>query len=80
MPLTKQAIKKMHHDKKVTRKNAVVHTALKKSLKIYRKAPTATALGQVMSQLDKMAKSHKIHKNKASRLKSRLSHLLVPAK
>lgn len=44
-----------------------------------RKNPTAKALQKVYSQLDRAVKKKLIHKNKASRLKSRLSKLLVKA-
>ncbi|MBI3955662.1 30S ribosomal protein S20, partial [Candidatus Gottesmanbacteria bacterium] len=40
------------------------------------KKPTAKALASAFTQLDKAAKTNVIHKNKASRLKSRLSKLL----
>jgi len=73
MPLLKQAKKKMRHDKKRTEANSKKKIALKKLIKVMRKTPTAKNLTQTYSSLDKAVKTHLIHKNKASRLKSRLS-------
>ncbi len=77
MPLTKQAIKKMHHDRKVTVANGLKELALRKAMKLHRKAPTAKTLQAVFSLLDKNVKTNIVHKNKASRLKSRLSKLVA---
>jgi len=77
MPLIKRAIKKMHHDRKVTKQNNTKRDSLKKAMKLHRKSPTTKTLTTVFSLLDKTAKSSIIHKNKASRLKSRLSKLLI---
>ena len=77
MPLTKQAIKKMHHDKRVTKRNATTTNIVNKAIKIHRKTKTKATLEKVFSLLDKSAKRHIIHKNKASRLKSRLSKLVA---
>ena len=77
MPLLKQARKKMRHDKKRTLQNKDKKIALKKLVKSMRKAPSASNLTAVFSKLDKAVKTHLIHKNKASRLKSRLSKTLA---
>ena len=77
MPLLKQARKKMRHDKKRTEQNKDKKFALKKLIKTMRKTPTASNLTAVFSNLDKAVKTHLIHKNKASRLKSRLSKALA---
>jgi ribosomal protein S20 len=53
-----------------------VHTALQKLVKSMRKKPTQTSLAKAFRALDKAAKTHVIHKNKAARLKARLSKLL----
>lgn len=76
MPLLKQARKKMRHDKKRTEQNKGKKIALKKLVKVMRKAPSAANLTAVFSKLDKAVKTNLIHKNKASRLKSRLSKTL----
>ena len=77
MPLLKQARKKMRHDKKRTLQNKDKKIALKKLVKTMRKTPSALNLTSVFSKLDKAVKTHLIHKNKANRLKSRLSRTLT---
>ena len=76
MPITAQALKKLRHDKKRTSKNAAVKSNLRKLIKKMRQKPTNKALKEVYQALDKATKINIIHKNKASRLKSRLSKLL----
>ncbi len=76
MPLLKQAKKKMRHDRRITAFNSKKKIALKKMVKQMRKVPSAKNLTPVFSALDKAVKTHLIHKNKANRLKSRLSKTL----
>lgn len=45
-----------------------------------RQKPSAKSLTEAFQKLDRAAKSHVIHKNKAARLKARLSKLLRPTK
>lgn len=73
MPLLKQARKKMRHDKRRTQQNTQKKVALKKLIKTMRKTPAAKNLTAVYSALDKAVKTNLIHKNRANRLKSRLS-------
>lgn len=73
MPLLRQAKKKMRHDRRRTITNNQKKISLKKLVKSMRKSPSATNLTAVFSSLDKAVKTHLIHKNKANRLKSRLS-------
>lgn len=80
MPLLKQARKKMRHDKRRTKQNSEKKQALKKLVKQMRKTPNAKNLTPVFSALDKAVKTHLIHKNKANRLKSRLSKALPKTK
>lgn len=49
---------------------------VRKSVKAMRRAPSKKSLTHAFSVLDKAAKKNTIHKNKAARLKSRLSRLL----
>ena len=51
----------------------------KSLIKTMRKTPNPTSLSAVASALDKAVKTKLIHKNKASRLKSRLSKALTPS-
>lgn len=78
MPVIKQAIKKVRQDKKKTIENALKKHAYKKAVAAYRKNPSAEGLKKVYVALDKAAKTNVIHRNKASRLKSRLSKMLKP--
>ena len=79
MPLTKQAIKKVRQDKRKTIYNVRVKKTYKQAVAAFRKNPTAKDISAVFSKLDKAAKTNIIHKNKADRLKSRLS-ALIPSK
>lgn len=76
MPITKQAEKKLRRDVKVTKTNANSRRKLRETVKAYRLKPTEKSFVAAQKQLDKAAKGKKIHKNKAARLKSRLSKLI----
>ena len=77
MPITKQAIKKLRHDRFRAKQNDKVQESLRRLMKSMRQKPSKKTLSSVMALLDKAAKRHVIHKNKASRIKSRLSKLLA---
>ncbi len=77
MPVTAQAEKKLRRDRKQQVINAAHRAHLRDGVKSMRKKPTKKQLQAVFTLLDKSVKHHIIHKNKASRLKSRLSKLLV---
>jgi small subunit ribosomal protein S20 len=77
MPITKQAEKKLRHDKKRAVKTAKQRNDLREVIKQYRKKPTKKGLEGAFTVLDKAAKLHVIHANKAARLKSRLSKLVA---
>lgn len=76
MPVTKQAIKKVRQDKRKALINLKVKQAYKKAVRDFVKKPTEAGLTNVFKSLDKAAKVNVIHKNRASRLKSRLSKKL----
>lgn len=76
MPIIKSASKKLRHDIKRTKTTMKVRKSVNASVKVVRKSPTKKTLTEAFSQLDKAAKRNIIHKNKAARLKSRLSRLL----
>ena len=80
MPVTKQAIKKVRQDRRKTVFNLRAKRIYKAAVLAFRKKPTAGGLLTVYSALDKADKTNVIHKNKASRLKSRLSKLLKLSK
>lgn len=77
MPVIKSAIKKFRRDRKLTivnrKKLEVIRSAIKKA----KRSPTAEHLRKALSLIDKGAKTHLIHKNKAARLKSKLGKLLT---
>jgi small subunit ribosomal protein S20 len=76
MPITKQAIKKLRHDRAITVQREVESSAFKSTVKKARKTPTAKSVSLAFQAVDKASKHHLIHKNTAARLKSRLSKLL----
>lgn len=73
MPIIKSAIKKVRKDKIRTERNrakkSVIHTLLKKA----RSEKSLDNLSKAFSALDKAVKTNLIHRNKAARLKSRLT-------
>lgn len=73
MPLIRSAIKNLRKDRKRTVSNKKKKDNLKALIKKARTQPSPESLQAVFSALDKAAKTNLIHKNKASRLKSRLS-------
>lgn len=76
MPITKGAIRKQRADKKKARANLVVRKSYKEAVSRFRRSPTAKNLSTLFRRLDRAAKSAVIHRNLASRLKSRLSRLV----
>ena len=87
MPNTESA-KKRHRQSEVRReRNRAAKTRLRNNLRKFREAVAADkldeakALSQVVTKLvDQFASKGFVHRNKASRLKSRMSHLLVSKK
>ncbi|OGD86049.1 hypothetical protein A3B51_00080 [Candidatus Curtissbacteria bacterium RIFCSPLOWO2_01_FULL_41_18] len=80
MPVTKQAIKKVRQDKRKTIINLKRKKNYKKALHDFGKNPTVAGLSVIYKAVDRAAKTNVIHKNKASRIKSRLSKKLIPRK
>ena len=75
MPIIKSAIKKVRKDKKRTKVNSLYIKAYQTTLKKIRKggASEKKLISLFYSQIDKAVKHNVIHKNKATRLKSRVS-------
>ena len=73
MPIIRSAIKKVRKDKTRTIRNKKRELNLKSLVKKARAEKSAKNLQAAFSALDKAAKVHLIHPNKAARLKSRLS-------
>ena len=76
MPITRSAQKALRQSVRRRAENVARKIAFKEAVKNYRKSPSAELLTQAYQSLDKAAKTNVIKKNKASRLKSRLSKLL----
>jgi small subunit ribosomal protein S20 len=76
MPITKQAAKKLRHDRTRTIQNKKSKGTIAQFVKKARKAPSAKSLSAAFTALDKAVKHRLIHKNTAARTKSRLSKLL----
>lgn len=77
MPITKQAAKKLRRDNTTSIRNSRVRRDVREAVKAVRKHPTIKTFSMATKLLDKAAKTHIVHKNKAARLKSRLSRLLA---
>ncbi len=73
MPISRSA----HKSLRVSRRRATENKIIKLRVKSRLKQSTAETLPQTFSMLDKAAKNHVIHKNKAARLKSRLAKKLA---
>ena len=67
----------MRKDKKRTALNKLKKDAMRMVVKNMRRSPSLENFAKLESVLDKAVKTKYIHINKASRLKSRLSHLMV---
>lgn len=76
MPITKQASKKLRHDRVRTKQNAKIRHDVDMMVKKARKMPTVKTVSLAYQILDKATKARSIHKNAAARTKSRLSKLL----
>jgi len=76
MPITKQAAKKLRHDRTRTIQNKKSKGTIVQFVKKARKGPTAKSLSEAFAALDKAVKHRLIHKNTAARTKSRLAKLL----
>ena len=77
MPITSSAKKALRQNKKIRAINEKRKKNLKDIIKRFKKDLKSETLSLVYQGLDKAAKMNLIKKNKASRLKSRLSHLIA---
>lgn len=77
MPIIQSAIKKVRKDKIRTERNRKKKAVIKTLLKKARQEKSSKNLTLIFSALDKAVKTNLIHKNKASRLKSRLAKVTV---
>ena len=80
MPVTKQARKKLRKDKRREKQNQEVKAFFKKAVKDTKKNPTVKKISIAFKIIDKATKKGVIHKNKATRIKSRMAKLASKAK
>jgi small subunit ribosomal protein S20 len=78
MPVIKSAKKKLRQDIKREIVNDLLRKTLKDTLKEAQKSKTAEKIKKAVVLTDKAVKKNLIHKNKAARIKSRLSKLMKP--
>lgn len=77
MPVLESSKKALRAARRKAVFNARIRNLYKEALKRARKNPSGENIKKAYSLLDKAAKTNVIHKNKASRLKSRLGKLAV---
>lgn len=80
MPITVGAIRKQRADVVKTSVNLRIKAKFKQAIVNFRKKASKENLAQVFSLLDRAAKKHTIHPNKASRLKARLAKKVSSSK
>ncbi len=78
MPVIKSAIKKLRQDKKREKQNESLKNKSNQVLRNAKKKGTGKAVSEAYAMVDKLAKQNIIHKNKASRLKAKLSKIAKP--
>ena len=76
MPNIASAKKKQRQDKKRLAMNKTRQKKMRDSTQFFLKKKTKETIQQAISYIDKASKNNIIHKNKANRLKSRISKLL----
>ena len=76
MPITKSAQKALRQTKRRTAKNKLWKTKLKEAVKKAEVQKSKEAISYAFKIADKSAKVGIIHKNKAARIKSKISKLL----
>jgi ribosomal protein S20 len=80
MPVTAGAIRKLRADQRKAEVNVKIRKALREAVWGMRKKPSEKNLRKVFAMADRATKKKVIHANKAARLKSRLTGLLVNKK
>lgn len=76
MPVIKSAKKKLRADNKKETANKKLRNILNSLIKKAERTPSEKNIREAVRIVDKSAKKNIIHKNKAAKLKSRLSKLL----
>lgn len=76
MPVIKSAKKKLRVDRKRESVNKKIKSFVALSIKKAERKPTTKSVQEAFSVVDKSVKNNILHKNKAARIKSRLSKLI----
>lgn len=76
MPVTKTAKRALRGSNKKGEINKIIMSRLDKALRIAKKNKTKKGIETAISLTDRATKKRVIHKNKAARIKSRLSKFL----
>lgn len=79
MPITKSAKKALRQNARKKAVNDARKKAMKEAVKAFKRAPAHNLLATAYKGIDKAAKKGTIHRNRASRLKSRLAKKLAKA-
>lgn len=77
MPLLQNAKKAARSSEKKRSYNQRVRSQMKTAIDAVKKSPTLQTVNQAFSSIDKAVKRNIIHSNKAGRIKSQLSKLVV---
>lgn len=77
MPITKSALKALRQDRRRAASNRPIRSRVKSALDQVQTVKTESNLSAAFSAIDRALKKHLIHRNKAARLKSKASRLLV---
>jgi len=80
MPVTKTAKRALRVSKRKEQVNKKIIANFEVALRLTKKNKTKKSVSTAISFTDRMVKKHLIHKNKAARIKSSLSKLLVKSK
>ena len=80
MPITRSAKRALRQSQRRYQRNLAKKKALKEAVKKFKKSLAPADLSLAFKKLDKAAKTHLIHSNKAARLKSKLAQLIVKSK
>ena len=76
MPITSSAKKALRRDKRREKQNQKVKKQYRTAIRKFEEEPNRENFNKACSEIDKAAKKKVIYKNKASRLKSKLSKRL----
>ena len=77
MPITKSALKALRQSKRKAASNRPIRSRVKTTMDDAKKNMTPESLASAFSAIDKALKKNILHRNKAARLKSKVSKFLA---